>query len=103
MAALTGDRISVRVMLPAALADTVAGARVLPVELAADDATVAGLLAELASAYPVLGRRLRDDTGALRRHVNVYVDGIDVRDSGGPTTRLQDGILVDVVPSIAGG
>jgi molybdopterin synthase sulfur carrier subunit len=51
----------------------------------------------------MLGRRLRDDTGVLRRHVNVYVDGDDVRGSGGPATALSHGAVVDIVPSVAGG
>lgn len=88
--------------MPAALADAVGGARTVAVALGAD-ATVATLLAELAAAYPLLGRRLLADTGALRRHVNVYVDGTDVRATGGATTPLRDDSAVDIVPSVAGG
>ena len=42
-------------------------------------------------------------TGAVRRFVNVYVDGDDVRYSGGLDTPVADGAVVQVLPSVAGG
>ena len=53
--------------------------------------------------YPVLGRRIRDERGELRRHVNVYVDGEDVRRGGGLATPVAAGQEVLVIQSIAGG
>ena len=50
-----------------------------------------------------MGRRLRDETGALRRHVNLFVDGDDVRALQGPRTALHDGAVLHVLPSVAGG
>ncbi|MGT2462450.1 molybdopterin synthase sulfur carrier subunit [Sinomonas atrocyanea] len=41
--------------------------------------------------YPVLGRRIRDERGELRRHVNVYVDGEDVRRGGALRPRSPRG------------
>jgi molybdopterin converting factor small subunit len=91
--------VTTRVVLPRALVDTTGGARDIDVTAT----TVAGALDELASAYPRLGRRLRDEAGALRRHVNIYVDGSDVRAAAGLATPLPDGSVVHVLPSVAGG
>jgi molybdopterin converting factor small subunit len=57
----------------------------------------------LAVEHPLLGRRIRDETGAVRRFVNVYVDGDDVRFGAGLATPVADGATVHVLPSIAGG
>ncbi|MGX5653772.1 MoaD/ThiS family protein [Geodermatophilus nigrescens] len=62
-----------------------------------------GLLDALAARHPVLERRIRDEAGALRRFVNVYVDGDDVRFSAGAQTPVHDGAVVQVLPSVAGG
>jgi molybdopterin converting factor small subunit len=51
----------------------------------------------------MLCRRIRDETGQVRRFVNVYVDGDDVRFQGGLTTPVRDGAEVQVLPSVAGG
>jgi molybdopterin converting factor small subunit len=51
----------------------------------------------------MLGRRIRDETGQVRRFVNVYVDGDDVRFNGGLATPVRDGAEVQVLPSVAGG
>ena len=61
------------------------------------------MLDSLAAQHPLLGRRIRDETGKVRRFVNVYVDGEDVRFSGGLTTTVPDGTVVQVLPSVAGG
>ncbi|TYP81903.1 molybdopterin synthase subunit MoaD [Blastococcus xanthinilyticus] len=90
-----------QLVLPGSLADLAGGVRELDVEPAG--ATVAGLLDALAARHPVLERRIRDEAGALRRFVNVYVDGEDVRWQGGPATPLRDGAVVQVLPSVAGG
>jgi len=91
--------VTVVVRLPSTLADVAGGARELEVG--------AGLLGEVldavAAQHPVLGRRLRDETGTIRRYVNVYVDGADVRDTGGLAARVADGSVVEVLPSVAGG
>ncbi len=65
--------------------------------------TLAGLLDELRLARPLLERRVRDETGALRRFVNVYVDGTDVRHGGGLGTPVAPGQAVEVIQSVAGG
>lgn len=93
--------MTVQVLLPGALAGSAGGAR--RVDLDVPGGTVEGLLDALAAAHPLLGRRLRDETGALRRFVNVYVDGEDVRWDGGLAAAVPDGAVVQVLPSVAGG
>lgn len=93
--------MSVQVVLPGVLADLAGGRRQFDVDVG--DGTLADLLDELAADHPLLARRIRDETGQLRRFVNVYVDGDDVRFGQGLATALRDGTQVHVLPSIAGG
>ena len=93
--------MSVEVVLPGVLADLAGGTKHLRVE--PDGGTLADLLDTLAAAHPALGRRIRDEAGAVRRFVNVYVDGDDVRYAGGLDTAVPDGAVVQVLPSVAGG
>ncbi len=53
--------------------------------------------------YPAVGRRLRDETGALRRHVNVFVGSDDARTLDGLDTVVPDGAEVAVFPAVSGG
>ncbi|WP_125612735.1 MoaD/ThiS family protein [Specibacter cremeus] len=73
--------------------------------LSVDDAdtTVAGLLDAIGGQFPVFDRRVRDETGALRRYVNIYVAGDDVRRGRGLATPVAAGQEVMVIQSIAGG
>jgi molybdopterin converting factor small subunit len=66
-------------------------------------ASVAEVVTVLGESHPAVERRIRDETGAMRRYVNVYVDGVDVRSLRGMATPVSDGSVVLVVPSIAGG
>ncbi|WP_346622366.1 MoaD/ThiS family protein [Blastococcus montanus] len=93
--------MSVQVVLPGVLADLAGGDRHL--DLDPEGGTLAAVLDEVAVRYPVLARRIRDEAGAVRRFVNVYVDGEDVRWQGGPATPVPDGAVVQVLPSVAGG
>jgi molybdopterin converting factor small subunit len=51
----------------------------------------------------VLARRLRDETGALRRYVNIYVNGDEVRRLRGLETEVAAGQEVVIIQSVAGG
>ncbi|MGY1721101.1 ubiquitin-like small modifier protein 1 [Blastococcus sp. SYSU DS0552] len=95
----------VEVVLPGSLADLAGGTRHVTVDPGggADGTTLRAVLDALAARHPVLGRRIRDEAGALRRFVNVYVDGEDVRWQGGLATAVGDGAVVQVLPSVAGG
>ena len=93
--------MSVEVVLPGVLADLAGGAKHLALEPAGG--TLGDLLDTLAAQHPMLGRRIRDETGKVRRFVNVYVDGEDVRFDQGVGTPVADGAVVHVMPSVAGG
>lgn len=72
-------------------------------QLDLDGETIADVLDALAVEHPVLARRIRDEQGQLRRFVNVYVDGEDVRSIGGLTATVPARAEVLVLPSVAGG
>ena len=93
--------MTVQVLLPGVLASLAGGAKHLDVEPAGG--TLADVLDALAAQHPLLARRIRDETGQVRRFVNVYVDGDDVRFGGGLDTTVRDGAEVQVLPSVAGG
>ena len=92
--------MSAEVVLPGVLADLAGGAKHLTVD---GGGTLADVLDRLDVQHPLLGRRIRDETGAVRRFVNVYVDGDDVRFNGCLETPVRDGAEVQVLPSVAGG
>ena len=89
-------------LLPGYLAGLVGGQKHLEVDVAGAG-TLADVLDGLAADRPLLDRRIRDETGTLRRFVNVYVDGEDVRFADGVRTPVPDGAEVQVLPSVAGG
>ncbi len=72
-------------------------------EVTADGSTLAEVLASLESNHPGIRARVLDDTGALRRFVNVYVGEEDVRFSGGLEAEVGDGAKISIIPAVAGG
>jgi sulfur-carrier protein len=91
----------VQLVLPGALRALAGGART--VEVPDCGGSLADVLDHVALAYPALARRIRDEQGMLRRHVNVYVDGEDVRRLGGLAAPVSSGSELLVLPSVAGG
>ena len=91
--------MSVRVRIPTPLRSATDGAA----ELSSEAATVFSLIEELETRYPAIRGRLRDETGALRRFVNLYVNGEDVRFLTGLETNLKSGDELSIVPAVAGG
>ena len=91
--------MSVNVRIPTQLRTLSAGASVVGV----DGATVADVLGALDSAHPGFKDRLFDDSGALRRFVNVYVSGEDIRFMDGIDTAVPDGAELTILPAVAGG
>jgi sulfur-carrier protein len=94
--------VTVEVVLPGSLADLAGGSKHVEIDVG-EDGTLAAVLDQLAEGRPLLDRRIRDETGRLRRFVNVYVDGDDVRFEQGVATPVKDGAVVQVLPSVAGG
>ena len=68
-----------------------------------DAATVADAITELQTRFPGIRERLVDDTGAVRRFVNVYVNEEDIRFLQNQQTVLKDGDEISIIPAIAGG
>jgi sulfur-carrier protein len=65
--------------------------------------SVLDMIEALNTAHPGIKDRLCDDTGELRRFVNIYVNEEDIRFLKGKETSLKDGDEVSIVPAIAGG
>lgn len=89
----------ITVQIPTALRKFTAGAPSVSVTAL----SLPDLLDQLAARFPEISRHLRDDHGALRRFVNVYVNDEDIRFLGGPDYQFREGDIVLLVPSIAGG
>jgi molybdopterin synthase sulfur carrier subunit len=65
--------------------------------------SVVEMIETLNGAHPGIKDRLCDETGDLRRFVNIYVNEEDIRFLKGKETSLKDGDEVSIVPAIAGG
>jgi len=89
----------VRVLLPAMLRPLAGGEGTLDI----DAPTLDAVLDSIGAGFPALERRLRDETGALRRYVNFYVDGEECRRLDGAKTSLAEAKEVQIIPSVAGG
>ncbi|HEX6577946.1 MAG TPA: ubiquitin-like small modifier protein 1 [Jiangellaceae bacterium] len=96
--------MKVTVLLPSALRELARGEKAVVVELGDDGlATVATMLDTLASQLPAVERRIRDEAGGLRRHVNVFVGEANIRDGAGLAEPLSDGAEIQVIPAVSGG
>ena len=65
--------------------------------------TVSSVLDSLAATHPALERRVRDETGRTRVHVNLFVDADNIRDLDGVETTVVDGSDLSIIPAISGG
>jgi len=72
-------------------------------ELPVSAGTVQGVLDDLERTKPVLYRNVCDETGAVRRHLNVFVNADNVRDLSGLNTTLKAGDVITIVPAVSGG
>ncbi len=91
--------MSVKVVLPTALARHTEGQK----SFASEAKNLNGLLEEINTRYPALAQNVKDDSGKLRRFINVYINDEDIRFLGGETHPFADGDEVMLIPSIAGG
>ena len=71
-------------------------------ELEVEGSTVGEALDAVFDEHDGLRQRISED-GGLRRFVNVYVSGEDIRFKDGLETELQDGDEVQILPAVAGG
>ncbi len=72
-------------------------------EVTASGATLADVLDDLDATYRGIKGRILDESGELRRFVNVYVGNDDVRFLDNLATPTPDGTQVSVIPAVAGG
>ena len=91
--------MSVTVRIPTTLRSLAAGSS----EVQVDGETVGQVLGNLDDAHPGFRDRLLDESGGLRRFVNVFVADDDVRYLQGLDTPVPDGETVAIIPAVAGG
>jgi molybdopterin synthase sulfur carrier subunit len=71
--------------------------------ITASGSTVGDVLAAVDHAHPGIRARLVDETGVLRRFVNIYIDDDDIRFGEGLDTPVADGSTLSIIPAVAGG
>jgi MoaD family protein len=89
----------ITIHLPAALRDCCAGAS----ELSLSALSVRAALQQLERNHPALYRSVCDETGRVRRHVNLFVNYSHVRDRDGLETALAPGDVLTIMPAVSGG
>jgi len=93
-------RLSVTVRIPAPLRKVT---REREVVTADDGGNLLEMIDRLDKEYPGLKDRICDESGELRRFVNLYINGEDVRFLSGLQTPIKAGDEVSIVPAVAGG
>ncbi|HUY07257.1 MAG TPA: MoaD/ThiS family protein [Acidimicrobiales bacterium] len=91
--------MSVTIRIPTQLRPLTAGEG----EIVLEATTVREAIGALEAAHPGIGERLLDESGGLRRFVNLFVADEDVRFLEGLDTPLAPGQTLSVVPAVAGG
>ncbi len=91
--------MAVTVRIPTILRNYTGGAA----EVTAEGANLTEVIDALEASYPGLKGRVLDDSGKLRRFVNVYVNDDDVRFAEGLATAVPAGGSVSIIPAVAGG
>jgi molybdopterin synthase sulfur carrier subunit len=69
----------------------------------ADGGSVAAVVDSLERSYPGMKNRVLDESGTVRRFVNIFVNGEDIRFLDQLDTPVKDGDELSIVPAIAGG
>ena len=72
-------------------------------ELALSAPSVRAALEQIERSHPALYRSICDETGAVRRHVNLFVNTAHVRDREGLDTALAPGDVLTILPAVSGG
>ena len=89
----------IQVRIPTPLRKLTGGAE----SVTASGSTIAAVVQDLESRHPGLKDRICDPEGKVRRFVNVYVNGDDIRFQNSLDTPVKDGDEISIVPAIAGG
>jgi sulfur-carrier protein len=93
------DAATVTVRIPGVLRASCGGLKQFPLSAA----SVRDALDAIERLHPSLHRSICDETGAVRRHVNVFVNADHVRDHAGLDTALAPGDVVWFLPAVSGG
>ena len=91
--------MTVKVKIPTQLRTLTDGSA----EVEASSGRLTDVIEDLESRHPGLKQRLLDDSGGLRRFVNVYLDDEDVRFLDGLSTEVAEGARLSIIPGVAGG
>ena len=89
----------IQVRIPTPLRKFTGGAE----SVSANGGTVAAVVQDIEGRHPGLKERICDDAGKVRRFVNLYVNGEDIRFLSSLDTPVKDGDEISIVPAIAGG
>jgi len=90
--------VSVKVRIPSQLRQLTSGEGIVEI----DAGTVGGIIMELENRHPGMAERLLDES-EVRRFINIYVNGDDIRFAEGLDTEVEDGAEISIVPAVAGG
>jgi molybdopterin synthase sulfur carrier subunit len=90
---------TITIYLPGPLRAYCAGAT----ELSLSAHTVRAALENLERSQHALYRNVCDETGAVRRHLNIFVNSSNMRDLDGIDTTLRSGDVVTILPAVSGG
>ena len=91
--------MSITIHVPGLLRDYCDGA----LEFSLSASILRDALGQIERKYPALYRCVCDETGAVRRHVNLYVNESDMRILDGLETALKPGDVVMILPAVSGG
>ena len=89
----------IKIHVPAVLRDCCEGAS----ELSLSASNVRAALEQIEQRHPSLYRSICEETGAVRRHVNLFVNTSHMRDREGLDTALAPGDIVTIMPAVSGG
>jgi sulfur-carrier protein len=92
-------RLTIAIQVPAVLRSCCEGAS----ELMLSATSVRGALEEIERSHPSLYRSICDETGRVRRHVNLFVNTSHVRDREVLDTLLVPGDVITILPAVSGG
>jgi molybdopterin synthase sulfur carrier subunit len=72
-------------------------------EVSARGDSIKAVIQDLEQSHPGISERLLDEKGELRRFVNIYLNGDDIRFLSQLDSKVKDGDDISIVPAIAGG
>jgi molybdopterin synthase sulfur carrier subunit len=91
--------MAVTIRIPTTMRPLTGGER----QVTLDPGSLSDVIKALDAAHPGMGERLLDESGDLRKFVNVFVADDDVRYLDGLATAVDDGVTVSIIPAVAGG